>query len=263
MAGLFVAVEGVDGAGKNTLVTALRRQAEAEGRAVYHVAFPRYGTLHADLAADALRGRLGPYVDEVYGMAMLFALDRRLAADGIRGALADGALVLADRWTASNAAYSCARLAEDPAASARDGVVSWVGDLEYGRLGLPRPDLTLFLATPADLARRRAEARESADATRTRDAYEHDRGLQERTSAAYRGLADLGWEGRWAVVAPDVDPAGLAAEVLRPGGRSGDTPTGGPDNDGRWWEHEGHEPQDSRGRRRPRVGGDADARSRG
>ena len=43
--------------------------------------------MHADLARDALHGRLGDLVDSVHGMAVLFALDRRAAADDLRAAL--------------------------------------------------------------------------------------------------------------------------------------------------------------------------------
>lgn len=74
---LLVAVEGVDGAGKNTLTRKVSALLESSGKHVSHIAFPRYGTLHADLAAVALHGEMGDLVESAYAMATLFALDRR------------------------------------------------------------------------------------------------------------------------------------------------------------------------------------------
>ena len=56
MSARLVVVEGLDGAGKNTLTTRLVAELGARGLSVGRLAFPRYGTLHADLAADALHG---------------------------------------------------------------------------------------------------------------------------------------------------------------------------------------------------------------
>ena len=81
-------------------------------------------------------------------------------------------------------------------------------------LNVPVPDWQLYLNVPTDLAAERAARREAQDATRTRDAYERDGGLQGRTAAVYTALAAENWVGRWALVAPDVDPGELATTLL-------------------------------------------------
>lgn len=205
---MLIVIEGLDGAGKRTLTQGLQHALEGQGRSVTTLAFPRYGqSIHADLAAEALHGSHGDLAESVYGMAVLFALDRAGAKDHIAGLSRDYDVVLLDRYVASNAAYSAARLGQDA-----DGeMVAWVGELEYGRLGLPEPDHQILLAVPVELAAQRARHRESSEADRARDAYERDDGLQQRTGEVYAGLAAANWHGRWSVAGPDVDPVRLAS----------------------------------------------------
>ncbi len=209
---MLIVIEGVDGAGKNTLTRGLRTACEAAGKSVATLAFPRYGaSVTADVAAEALRGQHGDLADSVYAMAMLFALDRAGAKDEIADLQQRHDVVLLDRYVASSAAYSAARLRQDA-----DGeVVEWVRQLEFDRLRLPVPDWQVLLDVPAELAAQRARHREEHDDSRARDSYERDDGLQRRTGEVYRGLARAGFGGRWQVAAATVSPAELAADLLR------------------------------------------------
>jgi dTMP kinase len=208
---VLIAIEGVDGAGKRTLTEGLRQAFEAAGRSVATLAFPRYGqSLPADVAAEALHGQHGDLASSVYAMALLFALDRAGGAAQIRDLCRDHDVVILDRYVASNAAYSAARLHQQA-----DGeVVGWVHDIEYRRLHLPVPDWQVLLGVSIELADQRARHRARHDASRERDAYERDAGLQQRTGAVYAGLAATGWGGRWRVVDAEVQPGPLAAELM-------------------------------------------------
>lgn len=197
--GVLVSVEGLDGAGKRTLITDLVAALEQRGLRVQTLAFPRYGrSVHADLAAEALRGAHGDLAASVNAMATLFALDRAGAADELAKLLADNDLVVLDRYVASNAAYNAARLGQ----SADGEIVRWVGELEFGRFALPVPQVQLLLDVPVEVAAERARRRGELDATRELDAYERDGGLQERTAAVYRDLARRDWYGTWWVFRP-------------------------------------------------------------
>ncbi|WP_165243019.1 dTMP kinase [Corynebacterium lizhenjunii] len=190
---MIIAVEGIDGAGKNTLVGRLRAELDVPVRVL---AFPRYAdSVHAQLAQAALFGKMGDLIDSVHGMATLFALDRFGAREEL--CCADEEVLLCDRYVASNAAYSAARLGDD-------SVCDWVADLEFSTLGLPRPDLQIFLDTAVDLAGQRASQRAVEDATRKKDEYEKNASLQADTAAAYRRLAAREWGGQW-IVSADVD----------------------------------------------------------
>ncbi|EME14710.1 dTMP kinase [Rhodococcus triatomae] len=208
--GILIALEGLDGAGKRTLVDKVVGELTASGLRVAVGAFPRYGeSLHADVAAEALKGGHGDLADSVYGMGLVFALDRGGYADELRKLMSDNDIVILDRYLASNAAYGAARLRQHA-----DGeYTQWVRELELGRLGLPAPDLQLLLDVPVELARERARARAEQDATRELDAYERDGDLQSRTGEVYRELASTNWVSRWRVLSPDVDPTALAADL--------------------------------------------------
>ncbi|ODR16289.1 dTMP kinase, partial [Mycobacterium gordonae] len=146
---MLIAIEGVDGSGKRTLTDGLRRRLHSAGKSVATLAFPRYGqSITADLAAEALHGQHGDLAESVYGMATLFALDRAGAVGEIERLTREHDVVILDRYVASNAAYSAARLHQDAAGDA----VAWVRTLEYERLGLPVPDWQILLAVPAELA---------------------------------------------------------------------------------------------------------------
>lgn len=183
---------------------------EGAGLTVARLGFPRYGeSVHADLASEALHGAHGDLTGSVYAMALLFALDRQGAAHDLRRLINRTDIVLLDRYVASNAAYSAARLGQD----ADGAVVTWVRELEFERFALPVPDIQLLLHTPVDVAAARAAGRAAADAARERDAYERDGGLQRRTATVYEQLAQRDWVSHWRIVESD-EPAQLAADLV-------------------------------------------------
>ena len=207
---MLIVIEGLDGAGKRTLTQGLRAAWQADGKSVATLAFPSYGqSVPADVAAEALHGDHGDLAGSVYAMAMLFALDRAGAAGQIEELRLSHDVVILDRYVASNAAYSAARLHQD----ADGDVVDWVHRMEFGRLRLPYPDYQVLLDVSVELAAQRARHRAAHDAGRARDAYERDDDLQQRTGAVYSGLAAANWAGRWLVAGPDTDPAALAAAL--------------------------------------------------
>lgn len=191
---MIICIEGIDGAGKNTLVRAIQAETGAET-----LAFPRYEeSIHAQLAAEALHGRMGDLTDSAYAMATLFALDRQGALPTLERFVDSSDLLILDRYVASNAAYSYARTGDE-------SVIGWIHDLEFGRLGLPKPDLQVLLNTSPETASQRAQSRETADASRERDRYERDGGLQQRTYEAYVKLAEDNWAGEWLISADQPD----------------------------------------------------------
>lgn len=207
---MLIAIEGVDGAGKRSLTDGLRAAFESAGRSVASLSFPRYGqSVPADVAAEALHGEHGDLADSVYGMAMLFALDRAGAKDRIDELSRTHDVLILDRYVASNAAYSAARLHQDAAGDAAE----WVRRLEFDRLGLPSPDWQVLLGVPIELADQRARHRAQHEVGRSRDAYERDGDLQRRTGEVYAGLAAAGWGGRWYVTGAEASAADVARRL--------------------------------------------------
>ncbi|WP_328842302.1 dTMP kinase [Nakamurella leprariae] len=206
MTGRLVVLEGLDGAGKQTLTRHLVRRAEQAGTRIATLAFPRYGVdVHADLVREALYGRLGDLSDSVYAPAVLFALDRRAAAGEIRTLLAAHDLVLLDRYVASNAAYGAARLGAPDDEAAAEAFPAWVREWEIDRFDCPVPDHQLLLAPPAAVAADQARSRAEQTDDRVLDRFEADGGLQRRTGRMYARLAAASWLSPWTVLEPAPD----------------------------------------------------------
>lgn len=194
---MIIAIEGIDGAGKNTLVTALTDSLRARGLIVEKMTFPAYRqTIFADLADQALHGELGDTAESAWAMALLFALDRKDRREAIAQAERDSDILIIDRYVASNAAYSFARTGDR-------AIVDWIERTEFSEFGLPTPDLQVCLATPVEVAADRARSRERSDASRVRDVYEKDGSLQSRTLSAYSDLAASEWVSPWLFLTGD------------------------------------------------------------
>ena len=151
MGGLLLAIEGIDGSGKGTQAALLADAARAAGYSVASFSFPRYDGNPFSLAiGDYLNGELGG-LDEVHPQlaALLYACDRLHARPELVAALADVDLVVCDRYVASNLAHQGAKLEGE----ARERVIEWLLQVEYGEFALPRPDLVVLFDAPAALAR--------------------------------------------------------------------------------------------------------------
>jgi len=143
--GKLIAIEGIDGSGKNTQVRLLQHELTSRGHSVYSTSFPQYESWFGKMVGKFLNGELGP-LDKVdpHFSALLYAGDRFEAKSRIAEALNRGAIVLADRYVASNLAHQTARVA----AERRAEFISWIEQLEYGIYDLPREDLVLYLRVP-------------------------------------------------------------------------------------------------------------------
>ena len=143
---LFV-IEGVDGAGKSTQIKLLRDFFSKKGYACEYLHFPRTESpFFGELIARFLRGEFGSLNDvDPYLVAMLYAGDRKDASTMINSWLAEGKIVLLDRYTYSNIAYQCAKLKNEPE---KDKLMRWILSLEFNHFAIPRPDLNIFLDVP-------------------------------------------------------------------------------------------------------------------
>ena len=143
----LLVIEGIDGAGKSTQIRLLRNFFTKKGYSCEYLHFPRTETPYfGELIARFLRGEFGS-LNEVdpYLVAMLYAGDRKDASNIISNWLAEGKIVLLDRYTYSNIAYQCAKLKE---ISSQDKLMQWIISLEFNHFAIPKPDLNIFLDVP-------------------------------------------------------------------------------------------------------------------
>lgn len=191
MSGLFVTIEGIDRSGKTTQA---RMLCEALGPDALAVREPG-GTQLGERVRDVLKDpgvEMGPEAE-----ALLFAAARaELVARVIRPALAEGRVVVSDRFLDSSLAYQ---------GGARGLGVERVAAINELSTGGLRPDLTVLL----ELSTEAAAARGSQD-----DRFEQEgEGLQRSVGAAYDELA-AAEPGRWRRIDAARDPAEVHADVL-------------------------------------------------
>jgi dTMP kinase len=199
--GRLVAICGIDGSGKATQTALLAKRAAAEGWTVEQVSFPRYGEgFFGELIQRYLRGEFAERASDVnpYLAALPYACDRWETSGLLHRRLAEGRLVLCNRYVPANQAHQGSKLA---AGDQRRAFVEWVDRLEYGVFGLPRPDLHLLLDLPPALSVGLVEGRNALlGPSRARDIHESDLRHLQDAAAVYRDLA-AGDPGRWALIA--------------------------------------------------------------
>jgi dTMP kinase len=211
----YLAIEGADGAGKGTVSAALVDQLRAAGRRAALVSFPRYPDTVGGFAIGAfLAGELSRTMTPE-AAATLYALDRFESRDHLAGLAEAHDVLVFDRYLASNMAYQAAQVPDERAPALMD----WIDALETGPFGLRRPDRSVYLDTPAEVARRFiALKHQRSYTTRTYDEYEADDALQARVRANYAALAaadPAGWQVVQTTHAGEPrPPADLAAEIM-------------------------------------------------
>lgn len=213
---LLVAIEGADGAGKNTTARRLVDDLAASGRRATLIGFPRYGETVAGVTIGKfLAGEL-EIQPSPQTAAVLYALDRLEWRPAILAAAEANDVVVFDRYIASNMAYQAAKL---PPAEGR-AMMTWIRDLEIDQFGLPAPSLSIYLDTPWEMARAMIlEKARRSYTDREFDEHEADAALQLRVRANYEAMAAEGLLGPWQVVrASDQGkmrtPEAISAEIL-------------------------------------------------
>lgn len=190
--GKLIVLEGTDGSGKATQCAALYEALQCEGIDCRRIEFPRYQEESSALIRMYLNGAFGEKPTDVnaFAASAFYAVDRYASYKQDWGAYYEqGGVVLADRYTTSNAVHQGSKLSPGE----RQEYFSWLFDFEYRRVGLPEPDLVLYLDVPVEkteenMHRRELETKTSADIHEKDTAY-----LQSCRVAAVEAASAFGW----------------------------------------------------------------------
>ena len=159
MSGKLIVLEGIDGSGKSTQYNMICNKLENDGIPFYHIDFPRYDKESSSLIRLYLNGEFGSHPDDVnaYTASVFFSVDRFASYKDDWGKLYEsGSLIFSDRYTTSNAVHQGCKLSADEL----ENYFSWLSDLEYTKMGLPVPDLVLYLDVSLEIAKNRRQRRE-------------------------------------------------------------------------------------------------------
>ncbi len=189
MPGFFISIEGTDGSGKGTQTELLVNRLKAEGKPVEVISFPQYGESSAALVEDYLHGKFGT-AEEVgpYRGSIFYAIDRYAASQKIRAWLAEGKIVLSNRYVGSNMGHQGGKINN---AVAQDRYFAWVYDLEYNIFAIPKPDLSLLLHVPAEVAQQLVDKKDDRAYLhgKKRDIHEDDLNHLKAAEITYQRVA--------------------------------------------------------------------------
>ena len=170
--GKLIVIEGTDGSGKSTQFKLLTSRLEAENRQFQKLVFPQYSEPSSALIRMYLGGEFGTKPSDVnaYAASAFYAVDRYASFKKVWGQWYEaGGLIVSDRYTTSNAVHQ----ASNEPVEKQPEFLKWLYDFEYAKLGLPCPDLIIYLDVPTDFTEAMMRRRE-ADTNTKADIHEQD-----------------------------------------------------------------------------------------
>ena len=188
----LIVIDGLDGSGKATQTKKICERLNALEYKARTVSFPDYNSDSSALVRMYLGGKLGNSPDDVnaYAASSFYAVDRVISFINTWGKdYSEYDYMIADRYTTSNIIHQMAKLLE----SERDDYINWLFDFEYNRLGIPAPDLVIFLDVDPAISQKLIFGRYQGDESK-KDIHEKDFEylMRCRDSAAY-AIKRLGW----------------------------------------------------------------------
>ena len=190
--GKLIVLEGTDGSGKSTQFRLLSKWMEASGKEFKHIVFPRYDQESSALIRMYLQGQFGTNPNDVnaYAASSFYAVDRYASYKQDWGKwYENGGLILSDRYTTSNAVHQGSK--EEGAARAE--FLRWLYEFEYDKLGLPRPDLVIYLDVPTEFTEKMMRSREASTGSQA-DIHELDTEYLRKCRLSGRSAAEFyGW----------------------------------------------------------------------
>ena len=190
--GRLLVIEGLDGSGKATQSRLLFERLEREGVDCRRLNFPRYGEKSAALVELYLGGAFGTHPSDVnaYAASTFYSVDRYASYKQDWGKYYEaGGLLIADRYTTSNAVHQASKLPDGE----REKYLDWLFDFEYGLLGLPEPSLVFYLDVPTELTEKMMREREQATNTKADIHERNDKYLHQCREVARQAAAYFGW----------------------------------------------------------------------
>ena len=187
--GKLIVLEGIDGSGKSAQYRRICEKLNRDSIAYHHIVFPRYDKDSSALIRMYLNGSFGDHPGDVnaYTASTFFAVDRYASyVQDWREFYQAGGLVVTDRYTTSNAVHQASKLPPEE----REAYMRWLFGFEYGKLGLPEPDLVLFVDVDAETAVSHLRKREAETHT-SADIHERDTAYLAESIRAARQAAEL------------------------------------------------------------------------
>ena len=174
--GKLIVIEGTDSSGKETQTKRLFEKLEEKGLKVKKISFPNYDSPACEPVKMYLSGAFGEDAMKVnpYPVSTMYAIDRYASfkTDWEKFYNEDG-IIVTDRYVTSNMVHQASKIKD---LDEKKQYLNWLEDLEYEKMGIPRPDLVIFLNMPTDMAiRLMAERKNKITGEEKKDIHERDK----------------------------------------------------------------------------------------
>jgi len=185
MSGVLIVIEaGSDASGKETQSRLLKDRLEKEGQKVRRITFPNYEDKSSTLVKMYLAGDFGTNPSDVnpYAASTFYAVDRFASyKTDWKDFLDEGGIVIADRYTTSNMVHQASKYesVED-----KNVFLDWLYDLEFEKMGLPKPTEVIFLNMEIEVSLKLIERRDNKiTGGSEKDIHEKDSDYMRKTYA--------------------------------------------------------------------------------
>ena len=191
--GILITIDGLDGSGKQTQSELLEKKLTELGVKARVVSFPDYESNSSALVKMYLGGEFShdPEGVNAYAASSFFAVDRFASfVKDWKEDYENGTVIIANRYTTANAIHQLSKIKGD---KEREEFLSWLWDFEFGKLGIPEPDVTFFLEVPVEISLELIRKR-SEETGREIDIHENEGHLTASYSAAIFSAKRLSWQ---------------------------------------------------------------------
>ena len=190
--GKLIVIEGTDSSGKETQTKRLFEKLEEKGLKVKKISFPNYDSPACEPVKMYLAGAFGEDAMKVnpYPVSTMYAIDRYASfkTDWEKFYNEDG-IIVTDRYVTSNMIHQASKIKD---LDEKKQYLNWLEDLEYEKMGIPRPDLVIFLNMPTDMAvKLMAERKNKITGEEKKDIHERDKEYLKESHANACKIANI------------------------------------------------------------------------
>ncbi|WP_461207036.1 dTMP kinase [Clostridium sp. DL1XJH146] len=198
MKGKLIILEATDGAGKKTQSDLLYKRLLKDNKKVMKVEYPNYDSPSSTLVKMYLAGDFGNKPEDVnaFAASAFYAVDRYASYKlQWKSFYEDGGIILADRYTTANMVHQASKIKDN---NEKDSFLNWLWEFEFTNMGLPVPDLVLFLNMPPEYSQKLMKNRKNKITGKdSKDIHERD---EEYLKNSYYNACYVAEKYNWATI---------------------------------------------------------------
>lgn len=192
----YIVIAGSDGSGKETQSKLLLENLMNAGIKAKRIAFPNYDSLSSGPVKMYLGGEMGKNAEKVspFVASLPFIVDRSVTMQKFNNEDNETEVIIFDRYVESNLMYQAVKIDNE---KEREEFIKWELDLEFSKLKLPAPDVTIFLNMPLEVSAKLMEARGKLKTGGEKDIHEANAQFLRKS---YDFALDLAKRFDWSVI---------------------------------------------------------------